>query len=175
MLPRERKAAQNLTAEVRRQQRHNEQLGERSSRKRMIPSCVQSSQAFTQTTAQTCEGKWTTIYQSLLAIQAVYTQSASADPSHTRTSRYCGRYFSQLRMDMCKRKPDSDYASLAEMMRTFHPPGGAKEYLARVRTGSAATNNRLALFNFAMCAMLPFGHYFMRNDCTYRSVVRASY
>lgn len=76
--------------------------------------------------------------------------------------RYRGRYFSQLRMDMCKDQPDGDFASLAQMMRTFHSPGEAKGYLARVRRGSAATRNRLTMFNFAICVMLPFGHYIMR-------------
>ncbi|CAM9593351.1 unnamed protein product [Laminaria digitata] len=38
-------------------------------------------------------------------------------------------------MDMCKDQPDGDFASLAQMMRTFHSPGGAKGYLARADKG----------------------------------------
>ncbi|CAM9434471.1 unnamed protein product [Laminaria digitata] len=46
------------------------------------------------------------------------------------------RYFSQLRMAMCKRKPDKGFASVEEMISTFfHPPGGAKGYLARAGGG----------------------------------------
>ncbi|CAM9125949.1 unnamed protein product [Ascophyllum nodosum] len=42
------------------------------------------------------------------------------------------RYFSHLRMVMCKGKPDPRFASLEEMVNThFHSPGGAKEYLER--------------------------------------------
>lgn len=46
------------------------------------------------------------------------------------------RYFSQLRMIMCKKVPDPGYASLEEMISTvFHPPGGAEGYLKRVSIG----------------------------------------
>ena len=48
-------------------------------------------------------------------------------------------------MAMCKRKPDKSFASVEEMISTFfHPPGGAKGYLARVSGGAAETENKLA-------------------------------
>lgn len=56
--------------------------------------------------------------------------------------RYCGRYFSQLRMAMCKRKPDKNFASVEETISTFfHPPGGAKGYLARVSSDREQAGN----------------------------------
>lgn len=74
------------------------------------------------------------IHQHNLGIYFVYTYS-----------RCCGRYVSQLRMAMCKRKPDKNFASVEEMISTFfHPPGGAKGYLARVSRGGAETENKLA-------------------------------
>ncbi|CAN0455113.1 unnamed protein product [Ectocarpus sp. 12 AP-2014] len=42
------------------------------------------------------------------------------------------RYFSQLRMVMCKTEPDPGYMSLEEQISThFHPPGQAKGYIKR--------------------------------------------
>lgn len=69
--------------------------------------------------------------------------------------RYCGRYVSQLRMAMCKRKPDKNFASVEEMISTFfHPPGGAKGYLARVSRGTAEREQSVGCVTFRHASCL---------------------
>lgn len=55
---------------------------------------------------------------------------------------------------MCKRKPDKGFASVEEMISTFfHPPGGAKGYLARVSRERGASDKRPSrLCLYLMCA-----------------------
>ncbi|CAM9259505.1 unnamed protein product, partial [Laminaria digitata] len=43
------------------------------------------------------------------------------------------RYFSQLQMELCRVKHDSD--SVPKLIRAFHPPGEAKGYLAKADEG----------------------------------------
>ncbi len=71
-----------------------------------------------------------------------------AHPSFMRVDALClassafpSRYFSQLRMVMCKKTPDEGYASLEEEIeKHFHAPGEAKEYLERVSVQSLGLN-----------------------------------
>ena len=55
-------------------------------------------------------------------------------------------------MDLCKDKPDPGYTSLEELLDTFHPPGEAKGYLARVSRGKAETTDKSISLELEICA-----------------------
>ena len=71
-----------------------------------------------------------------LVRRALHKERISVTCAYIRPSRYYDRYFSNMRMHMCKKKYDVTFGSRYEAVRTlFHHPGEAKDYLARVSTG----------------------------------------
>lgn len=129
LFPRENDGAQAILVEVRQQQYLNEPLAERNVRKQM-------------TLLSSRDGE--TLHTRLS--RAIQRQSVNTSGGYTLCSdarghqrdidkyltRYCCRYFSQLRMEMCRTKEHGDVMSKANPIGAFHPPGGAKRYLATV-------------------------------------------
>ena len=88
------------------------------------------------------KNRWGGCARCALILECTSVTSTSAE------LRYRGRYFSQLRMVMCQTKDRQDPLSKGNPINTFHPPGGAQEYLTAV-SGSSAKSASCSTLRYA--------------------------